>query len=178
MNFERGKGSFNQGIFVDIFPVDRVIDDENLLKKQSRKVRRLKRVLKFTRQSVGLNKNAKGARGVAKKILYYLLSPLRWLKVNERVYRRFEKECARYDNEDTKQFSLLSFDFDKKRDYKFVEDYEELIEVPFEFITIPIAKNYDRALRTEYGDYMQFVRGTMTHGDVFFDPDKSYKEYI
>jgi phosphorylcholine metabolism protein LicD len=37
LNVEREKCKFNQGIFIDIFPLDRVVDDNFLFQKQKKK---------------------------------------------------------------------------------------------------------------------------------------------
>lgn len=41
---------------------------------------------------------------------------------------------------------------------KYRDGYVDLIEVPFEFMTIPVGKNYDHALRQRYGNYTEIVK--------------------
>lgn len=50
--------------------------------------------------------------------------------------------------------------------------------MPFEFIDIPAPKGYDDILHTQYGDYMQPVRGGNCHGSVIIDPERPYTEYL
>lgn len=45
----------------------------------------------------------------------------------------------------------------------------------FEFLKIPVAKNYDHALQQLYGDYNQLI---VTHSHTaIFDTEKSYLNY-
>ena len=48
----------------------------------------------------------------------------------------------------------------------------------FENIKIPAPAGYDEFLKQRYGDYMKPNKVSTTHGEVFFDPDKSYKNYM
>lgn len=173
---------FNQGIFIDIFPLDSVIEDEKKFSIQSKKVERLKKIYgKFssltTRYSeinlgTGIKKNIKKSlHSLFGNFIYKFLNP-------QKYYKKFENECSKYNNENTKMISTLSFQFNNKQHFKYRKDYEELIEVPFEFLTIPIGKNYKHALKKRYGDYEKYVVGTSCHGDVIFDTDKPFTEYL
>ena len=98
--------------------------------------------------------------------------------LEERAYQRFEKECQKYNKEKTSLVSTLSLDACEEQFYKYRSDYSELIEIPFEFMTIPIGKNYDHALRVRYGNYKEIVKGSSCHGGVIFDTQKPYNEYL
>ena len=83
----------------------------------------------------------------------------------------------RYNNLDTKRVSTLSFRFGNERHFKLRDDYEELVEMPFEFLKIPVGKNYDHALKQRFGNYKKFVKDGSYHGGVFFDVEQEYKIY-
>lgn len=59
--------------------------------------------------------------------------------------------------------------------------FDEVLDMPFEGITVKVPKGYDEMLCGTYGDYMKFPpvekRGTW-HGGNFFDPFKPYTDYI
>ena len=59
------------------------------------------------------------------------------------------------------------------------EDFAKTIDMPFENITIPVPVGYDRILRTEFGNYMEFPPVDKREGkhDVVYEPDIPYKEY-
>ena len=57
-------------------------------------------------------------------------------------------------------------------------DHLETIDVDFEFLKVPVCKNFDHALTEIFGDWHKFVIGKSIHGDVFFDTSKPYTSYI
>ncbi|MBR6985671.1 MAG: LicD family protein [Ruminococcus sp.] len=175
------KYRFNQGIFIDIFPLDAVTDDKVAFNNQYKQAMKYKKIMHrcasiTTRYSVPEKNNIKS---IIKSVLHKTVggfvcscfSPTKY-------YKLFEEECQRYNSQNTKLISTLSFQFNNKQHFKYREDYMELIDVPFEFISIPIGKNYDHALKERYGNYKEFVVGTSCHGDVILDVDIPYTEYL
>jgi lipopolysaccharide cholinephosphotransferase len=57
-------------------------------------------------------------------------------------------------------------------------DFLETVYLPFEMVKLPCPKNYDAVLRNYYGNWNDFVMGTAYHSNVFYDTNKSYKEYV
>ena len=55
---------------------------------------------------------------------------------------------------------------------EYIDDYRETILMDFEFLRVPVAKNYDHALKVRYGEYMRYVKGPGHTG--FFNTDISY----
>lgn len=170
--------TYNQGIFIDIFPLDAVTDDCDKLKKQE------KRAIKFRNRAHFYGKfstkytDAKTPlKNTVKKSIHFLLN--RQLSaLSLKYYEKFENECMKYNqNHNTKYISTLSFQFENRDHYKLRRDYEKLEYFPFEFLQIPVGSKYDEALTKRYGNYHKFVTGESCHGNVFFDTNKSYKEY-
>ena len=58
--------------------------------------------------------------------------------------------------------------------------FNEIQWMPFEMIEVPVPVGYDKLLRLQYGDYMQFPPEAerVTHAYFDFAPDIPYKEYI
>lgn len=175
------KYKFNQGIFIDIFPLDNVIDNEKLLEKQVKKIQFYKenahRVASYTtrfyKQSTPSFK-----RRVKESIstgVGYILSKF---NVELYLYKKFEEECEKYNDRKTKLVSTLSLDAENKRFYKFRDDYEKIVEMPFEFLSIPVGDKCDHALTQRYGNYKEFVVGTSVHSGVIFDTDRPYIDAI
>lgn len=172
---------FNQGIFIDIFPLDAVIDDEKLFMKQYKDSQKYR--LLASRLSTLSYRYCKNVDGGFKNKIVNILHPvanfiIRKFKLEQKAYAKFEKICQRYNNVDTKMVSTLVLEFTTRRHFKYRKDYENIIYVPFEYIQLPIGSEYDHALTQEYGDYMKMVKGTSVHGEIIFDVEKSYKEYI
>lgn len=179
LNSERGKATFNQGIFIDIFPLDHVINDKYLLQKQYNKASKyIKFAKKVSRYSYNYVKKS-GFHGKIKEFIHKKLGNF-IIKhhFEEKNYLKFEQECSKYDSIETNVISSLSFQFWNKKNYMINTDFSKIIKLPFEFIEIPALENYDDYLKTHYGDYQQFIIGKSEHGEIFFDPEHSYKDYI
>ena len=57
-------------------------------------------------------------------------------------------------------------------------DHLETIMMDFEFIKVPVCKNYDHALSQIFGDWHKFVKGTCLHGGIILDCHHPYTEYL
>lgn len=177
---EEGKFKFNQGLFLDVFVMDNVIDDKKLYEQQKKDAEKYrKRAVKYARWSTRYYKQNTWQSKV-KGILYPVVNPfLRKTKLEEKNFRKFEEVCKRYNNMETKYVTTLEFSFDIERWGKRLKSYFDKVEyMPFEFIKLPISVDYDEMLRNDYGDYMVFKKGASAHGDMIIDTDRSYTEYI
>jgi len=173
--------NFNQGIFIDIFPLDVVIDDKKLFCRQRKTALMYKEwAIRISSLSVRYRKGkVKGIRGIIKHIFYIILKNIIiGFHIEEYLYRKFELTCQRYNQIQTEKLAPLSFQFDDGVLLKYKSDLKDMIEIPFEFIQIPVPKGYDRILRQRFGDYMVFKRENSYHGNVKFDVNKSYVEYV
>lgn len=171
------KFKFNQGIFIDIFPLDSVPDDDKKFEKTARKIKCLKKMAlyygmftsRYTKQSPN------PFWQLIKDFLHILCKPK---DSKNPFYEKFEKLCvAGNSNQQTKMVSTLSLDATAKNHRKYRSDFEELVEMPFEFITIPVAKNYDHVLTQRYGNWEKMEKQQNCHGETFFDVNTSYKVY-
>lgn len=55
--------------------------------------------------------------------------------------------------------------------------YEHIVYLPFEHLMVPAPAEYDQVLTARYGDYHKYVKGGGAHRDIIIDPEKSYLEY-
>lgn len=170
----------NQGIFIDIFPLDVVTDDERAFIEQGDLAVKWKERAYFYSGFVprcfycGKNRYLT----FFKKAVGILFTPF-FMRLCNYSYRRFEMICQKYNGlEDSKRISTLSFMFKQKAYIKYREDYKDLVDMDFEFMKIPVGKNYDHALSARYGNYKKYVMGGSIHSEIFFDVDHSYLEYI
>lgn len=173
---EEGKATFHQGIFIDIFPLDSVIEDPCKFKLQGEKAARYRMAARklylytdgYSRidHSFGRNILHMGAKFFNSLIHY------------DHLYKKFENVCKKYNDMDTEKVSSLSFMFWKENHQKYRQDYLDTVEMEFEMMKIPVSRNYERALTQEFGDWRQIVKDTSNHGRIFFDTEKSYREYL
>lgn len=102
------------------------------------------------------------------------------------IHRWIERQNSKHpvDGSSKCVYTMSSDELLKKKDklkriIMETEDFRETIDMPFEYITLPVPIGYDRILRTEYYDYMQYPPLEERKGkhSVIFEPDIPYKEY-
>ncbi|MDZ5040774.1 LicD family protein [Clostridium perfringens] len=160
----------NRGIFVDIFPFDTVPKSK------------LKKKLQFIYGSLFLLL----ARGVSTKkegILNYIVSYLVLLIIPRNLYYRLmcilENKISKY-KEESHLYLIEGSVFSGLKLFHEGNLFEDIIEIKFENTKMPIFKNYDKYLTSQYGDYMELPpkhERIFKHNPVICDVDKSYKEY-
>lgn len=166
---EKGKYTFNQGVFIDIFPLDAVPDDPAQQAAQRKRIRLWMKLLAATVRYPGsMNKSP------VKTLIHYLLRPLpyRW------IYRQMEKACTAYEGKGTGRVALMTFEPDDDRLVFPVRCLTGEQEVPFEYTTMPIPDGYDEMLTIQYGEYLVMRQENSYHGGVLFDTQRSYTEYL
>jgi len=159
---------YNQGIWIDIFVMDGLPQDEQQQKAiDARRDKFYYTLFMLVRPS-------------KKADIKYLPKMLRYAYYNLITGGR-EKEFTRF-NDFAQQFSgsnivghLMFYN-----SYRFRRELlEDLIRVPFENLMLPIPRGYDEYLRTVYGDsYMTPKRTTKYHGQTIFDTNRSYKDVL
>lgn len=171
---------WNQGIFLDIFPIDILPADEEerftfieLLQQLKGKAYSLYWIIdrfSFKKQHISIN----AIKIFIKKLLSRFIK-----KYNYRTYYvEYEKEASKYNGTDSPfvaKLSLLPF---KSRRLWRREWLSERVFLPFENMEIAVPIGYKELLKQFYGDWEKYVIGTSTHGGVFFDVDKPYTEYL
>lgn len=165
------KGGFNQGIHIDIFPLDYI----NLDKFEEEKAIITECIMKnssyMRRNSVDI---LEGKRLENYK-KYQTDDPIREYETMQRIasnpdYKGSEyvANCIVTALKSSAQIWKASW-FDKTITHK------------FETIEIPMPYKIDERLKTQYGNYMEFPpieqRGNW-HSDIIWDPDRSYTEYV
>jgi len=174
---------FNQGIFIDIFVLENTPDEENLFEEQ-------------INTCTDLRKKASDFKFFVE---YYLLLPrwnfiarvinfLRYKYYHSRKYfpdgynhflYDYEKCASKYKSDDTTKtvtnLSLLPY---KSHRTRLREDYSHAEQHSFEMLSIPVPVGYDRILTNVFGNWKVPQKEPNMHGGVFFDPEKSYLEYI
>ena len=167
---------FHMGIFIDIFSLDELPDDDTEFDKFAREVN--KQYIKlyywyitplFTTHPIKFYRNIKAA-------LYRLSHSF----IEE--YKKFDRLLERYNGTDANRVSnicLFSKGVNAKKRIMPKSYYSETVMLPFENIMIPVPKDYDKVLTNCYGDYMTPVVEPSLHGgfDVL-DAERSYEDFL
>lgn len=162
---------FNQGIFIDIFPLDAAPDDRQVVHEHRKRCLKILKLLK-----------AKNTHCITSGRLTLVFRKLkaRWMVKKmgwTTIYEKAEEEMralARMPH--TKVGELTSLGEDKLWDKSI---FEETVMLPFENLMVPAPKGWDAFLRVSFGDdYMTPIQAPSMHGEVVFDTERSYKEVL
>lgn len=171
---------YNQGIFIDIFPIDKVIDNNELFALQAEQIKsKYEFVTRWSNLTSRYRKgDSIGVKGTLKDILHHILKVTHIdLIIGKRAYKKFELLCQKYNENNTRRCSLLSYECSWKRLIRDCDDYKKSVLMPFEHLYIPVPIGYKHVLRNLYGDYQKIIINNSAHGDIIFDTDVSYKNF-
>lgn len=139
-----------EGVWVDIFPVEKAPRSASKLKRMNIRYKAMLRALHIKKGMTGYLEN-----GAAKKLLRSLLKFYGSFYSARRLMEKITKLTTRY-----------SYDHSYESDALFCNDalynrlsrdvFDHYVEMPFEGENFLLVSGYDRWLRQEYGDYMQF----------------------
>ena len=164
---------YNCGVFIDLFPLHTVPDDERDWKKQKKHARKYEIAL------AGFD-TGRGPRphGIH-EMLFCLRNVLMW---------RFMRIFMNYHQIAQKAFDILDrcrsgsrvrlasfWAFSERLTWK-KEDFSDIVELPFENTTIACPVGYDNILKHQYGNYMVFEKGSALHSFAVLDPSTPYKD--
>lgn len=165
---------YNKGIFIDIFPLDKIPDDINEQKNFLRKVFLNKNYVIKKARSIGIfSEEEDPLKHLIKKIICKLTTYKRRKEQKKflQYFKNYENICSEYLNEKTDMMMIFGF----KEKY-YVSDFSEIIYKDFEFVKIPVISGFHHSLKCLYGDYMKPIKYE-NHTSIF-DTNNTYKKYI
>lgn len=166
----------NQGIFIDVFPLDNIPDSKSAFSLQ-KLIARILVVLAcgFAYFSTRYFEPSNAFVRYPARMLHKLFKkPSK--KLMKISYQLFLKVVQKYNGQNTKKVAPLAVRLDLKHRYR--DFFDKTIEMPFEYISLPMMQKYDDYLKVLYGDYMAFKKNTSLHEGIFFDPNRSYIDYL
>lgn len=172
----------NQGIFIDIFPLDNVADDGRKVleqRKRALRYRKLSAIIGYTFTKYKPEDSLFRQMQVSCLKVVFKLLGIGFPKAVEYFFKS-ENALRHYNGTETSYFSTtLGLHLDKPLyDKVLLNDFDHLEVVPFEFFQIPVPPHYEQNLNEMYGNWRDFVKGTSLHSLQMFDTDRSYKEVM
>lgn len=153
---------FNQGVFLDVFILDEVPDDEEERHHfQDELQHSLNELWDF-------------------KMFYADSHFSPWMEdALKQAYEDFETLVTRYNGTGQKKVGNITLIPQRKDSSFFAKElFEDLIEYEFEGFAFLGPKDYETILGGLYGDWHQMVRGKDAHGEVILDLKTSYRHYL
>lgn len=170
---EVNRKDINQGIFIDIFPLDLLPADENKYPSWENKVRYYYINAKACYKPEGFKPSMKFILRRNVRLPYV------YSKDADYWYRKYENESRKYNNTNSEYYGitifLLHHGYDKKKPRKL---YQSVTYLPFEMLQVPVPEKYEDALTEQFGNWHEFVKGGSIHGQMLFDANISYKEKL
>ncbi len=171
---------FNQGIFIDIFPLDHIPSDAternefyDALTDLNKRSWQWRTMIHFYRPKVG--------KGLVKRVSYFLkhLFFKYFFKGGYRYYmEKHYKLITKYNEVETGWVGESIIDPLGRQLWR-SEWVQEIRMVPFEMLSVPIPTHYNECLTASFGkDWSTPRRISSFHGGVFFDTDKPYTDFL
>lgn len=170
---------YNQGIFIDIFPMDHIPADSQERSDYYRELaflnnhcRQWRNMIHFYRPKIG--------RGLIKRVNYYL-KHLYFKYVFKGGYRYYYEKhhnlIIKYNAVET-GWEGESVIEPLGRQLWRTEWVRETVNVPFEMLQVPVPAHYEECLSASFGTDWKTPKHIPTmHGETFFDTDTPYTFY-
>lgn len=155
------------GIWIDIFPVDKIPESP----KEASKFQ--KKMVFFRRMIIAGTSEFKNIKISMKKVAKRTLWIIVMIKGKKNLTIQVEKEAQKYNKTSSKLLCPVAFQAVSGGIIKEQEFYDR-IKVPFEQYEFYIPRNYDSYLSNLYGSYMELPpkNKRTTHGlDVYYKDD-------
>lgn len=173
---------YNQGIFIDVFPLDNLPDDEVARDRYYEEVQyyhdmswQMRNYVYFFHidKSVGINKMVKRE---GKHLLY------KYFQRQKRNYLNYLNKCdellQRYNDCSTNWVGESIIPPLGRWVWR-KEWVTETVLMPFEMLKVPVPIGYEECLKSGFGENWSIPKQMPNmHGGVLFDVDKSYTEYL
>ena len=163
----------NCGIFIDIFPLDNVPDNQNIRKRWLKKIKNMYMLIKS-----GCNPKGPKKRDVLTTLCFYGVKGIMYVWGYDRMVSHYEKICSKYNNTNTQKISYVAHTKGKEKHIWDRDCFDTGYLVKFEFTDIYIPGGYDSRLKTEYQDYMKLVHSDTAHGNMILEPEIPYRYFL
>ena len=169
---------FDQGIFIDIFPMDNLPDDNKELKLFSNRLAFIKKRETILQNSFYDRYDSIWYKQFVKNIIRRTFTKDKFYAKMQLYYNQYELIRQKYNyKETTRCGNLHRAPIDNRLIFK-RDWFKKQVYSDFEMIKIPIPIGYCKYLKSVYGDWKKFEIGTSVHGGIIFDTSVSYKEYL
>ena len=165
--------SINQGIFIDIFPLDVAPDGIN---EDGPVILEIQKEIWTT---VVNPREILEELEAGKRFVLDINTLVNLIKLDKRErFREFEAFSLSHFGETQNVGFIARLLFRDPPEILKKDWFKDVVYLSFENIRIPAPAEYDKILTVLYGNYHEFVRGGSDHEGIIMDPDIPYGEYF
>ena len=165
----------NQGIWIDILPLDFCPEDPRRLQRLQRKILTCQRLIYAKLYPLeDLPQTGLNGKNVSASYLAAGCMRLRWL------YRRLDRLCRSCPPGEMRAILACCYGTRENRNVYFERELRETAALGFEDMRLPVPADYDAVLRRRYGDdYMTLPprQRRYRHSEIEFDTERSFREH-
>lgn len=176
------KWGFNQGIFLDIFPIDSIPDNERYFSIMKEKLFQKRMAINYWITKAYENFPHSKFNSFKVNALHFLFrhNIFKWKSHTHRLYKNFEKTMQIYNTQKTSRVAkFFCWPFQERRIWERSAFDGEPVYKAFEMFSIPLPHNYEYILDTFYGkNWREYKIGESTHSGVIFDTETNYKDFL
>lgn len=175
-DFENKRPYENKGVFIDLYVLDSVPEDEKKLQSIRRTLKTSWKILRYAAYYESYFHSDREMT-VGQKLLGMASLVLKRIFGIRGLCRKYEKYCTQWNNTDTDLIASLK----SNRGYVILHKnwYSEVHSATFEGMKVPIPNGYKEFLVEMYGDdYMVMKQVQSTHRALKFDAEVPYQNYL
>lgn len=166
----------NGGLYLDIFILDDIPDDDRMVQKMFDYKHHLSHLARFLSPYPRKNKGL----GIIKHWIWILLWKTKYHSCKgDGIFRLLDQHFGINLGKEYRRMCALEQTFD--RSIRFDKTlWQETLWMDFEFVKVAVPNGFDWILYDHYGDYMQLppVEQRVNHEYLELEPDIPYKEYF
>ena len=181
-DFISRKYPFNQGIYIDIFPYDNIPDDAEQKNEYYTELTRLNSSSWLWMDIVNSFHPSKEISLARKLKLFVKYLFFKYVSPRQNKYRLFLKQhhdlVTKYDGADTAFVGETIVPPLGRWEWKKVW-VDDVVYMPFEMLSVPVPVGFAECLAAGFGkDWRVPKQVGALHGNILFDVDKPYTEYL
>lgn len=140
----------NYGVYVDIFAIDSLPEDEKEINKRYKMQKRYQNMIFLAAADNSKNKN------ILKRIMRDFCKKILKLYGYKNIVNKYDRICTKYNYLKNSKLAISNWPiYSKENEIQKLADYKNIMEIEFEKLYVKVPKNYDRILTTAFGNYME-----------------------
>ena len=165
--------SYNQGIWLSIFPLDNIPDNKLLLWLHKKSVCIVQNII--SKSQYGLISQSNSVKRNLGIIISKIIASIFGIS---NVYHLHDRLSRLFNKSKTKKMALTSTFYKSEKRMNFdKQSISRTKTVPFENMFVDIPLGYNEILTSYYGQWKEYVIANSEHGSTFFDPNTPYTYY-